>query len=68
MILKKRARDPKPIMMMGMAFLVAWNLWPRYVSVTGGLGPDAVDGARGVLLGLSIGLNLWAVRLRGRLR
>jgi hypothetical protein len=68
MIVKNRAKDPKQIMMMGMAFLLAANLWPRYVHVTGGLGPDAVDGAHGVLMGLAIGLLCWSAWLGGRLR
>ncbi len=68
MILRNRVRDPKPIMMAGMAFLSVALLWPRFLPVTGGLGPDAIDGVRGFLFGLAIGLNLWAARLGGRLR
>jgi hypothetical protein len=68
MILRNRARDPRQMMMMGMSFLVLGLVWPRFLPVTGNLGPDAIDGARGVLIGLSIGLNLWAARLGGRLR
>ena len=40
----------------------------RFLPVAGGLGPDAIDGARGFLFGLAIGLNLWAARVGGRLR
>jgi hypothetical protein len=46
----------------GMALLALALIWPRFLLVTGGLGPDAIDGVRGFLIGLSIGLNLWAVR------
>jgi hypothetical protein len=68
MIFRSQAKDPKQIMMMGMAFLVPALVWPRFVLVTGNLGPDAIDAVRGVLIGLSIGLNLWAATLGGRLR
>jgi hypothetical protein len=68
MILRIGSKDPKPLMMMGMVFMVIGQVWPRYVPVTGGLGEDAVDGLRGVFLGLSIGLMLWSVWLNGRLR
>jgi|RhiMetdeSRZDD1v2_1073273.scaffolds.fasta_scaffold2708590_2 hypothetical protein len=66
MILKHRVRDPKPIMMAGMSFLALSLLWPRFIPVTGSLGPDWVDGLRGFLTGAAIGLNLWAAWLGGR--
>jgi hypothetical protein len=31
--------------------------------LTGGLGTDAVDGIKGLLLGISLGLMIWAARL-----
>ena len=68
MIVRHQAKDPRPIMMMGMACLVLGLAWPRFLPVTGNLGPDVIDGVRGVLMGLAIGLNLWAARLGGRLR
>jgi hypothetical protein len=67
MILRIAAKDPKALMMMGMAFMVLGQLW-RFVPVTGGLSEDAIDGLRGLFLGLSIGLLLWSVLLNGRLR
>jgi hypothetical protein len=42
-------------------FLATWFLHPATDFWRG-----VSDGARGVLLGLAIGLNLWAVRLAGR--
>jgi hypothetical protein len=51
-----------------MVFMVIGQVWPRYVPVTGGLSENAVDGLRGVFLGLSIGLLLWSALLNGRLR
>lgn len=68
MILRNHARDPRQIMMMGMVFLALGLAWPRLLPVTGNLGPDAIDGMRGVLLGVGIGLSLWAARMGGRLR
>jgi hypothetical protein len=68
MILRIGSKDPKPLMMTGLVLLVIGQVWPRYVPVTGGLGEDAIDGLRGVFLGLSIGLMLWSVWLNGRLR
>jgi hypothetical protein len=68
MVLKNGTRDPNTLMRIGMLCLLVALVWPRFLPVTGGLGGDAIDGMRGVLLGLAIGFNLWAVRLRGRLR
>ena len=65
MVFKKREKNPQSMMMVGMASLALALLWPRFLPVTGGLGPDAIDGLRGALIGISIGLNLWAVRLGG---
>jgi hypothetical protein len=68
MILRNHAKDPRQIMMMGMVFLALGLAWPRFLPVTGNLGPDAIDVMRGVLTGLGIGLNLWAAALGARLR
>jgi hypothetical protein len=67
MILRIASRDPKALMMMGMVFMVLGQMW-RFLPVTGRLSEDAVDGLRGVFLGLSIGLLLWSVWLNGRQR
>jgi hypothetical protein len=67
MILRLGSKDPKALMMVGMAFMVLGQLW-RFVPVTGGLSEDAIDAIRGVFLGLSIGLLLWSAWLNGRLR
>ena len=68
MISRIGSKDPKALMMMGMVFMVIGQVWPRYLPVAGGLGEDAVDGLRGVFMGLAIGLLLWSVLLTGRLR
>jgi hypothetical protein len=67
MFLRIGSKDPKALMMMGMVFMVLGQLW-RFVPASAGLGEDAVDGLRGVFLGLSIGLLLWSVWLNGRMR
>ena len=68
MIFGIREKNPRAMMMVGMASLAVALVWPRFLPVTGGLGPDAIDGMRGVLIGVSIGLNLWAARLVGMKR
>jgi hypothetical protein len=65
MIFGNREKNPQTMMMVGMASLALALVWPRFLPVTGGLGPDAIDGLRGVLIGVSIGLNLLAARLGG---
>ena len=67
MISRIGSKDPKALMMMGMAFMVLGQMW-RFVPVTAGLSEDALDAIRGVFLGVSIALLLWSVALNGRLR
>jgi hypothetical protein len=55
-------------MRIGMLCLLIALVWPRFLPVTAGLSGDMIDGMRGVLIGLSIGLNLWALRLGVSLR
>ena len=68
MIARYAAKDPKTPMRIGMACLLVGLVWPRFLPVTGGLGGDATDGIRGLFMGLSIGLNIWALMLGARLR
>ena len=69
MILRNRMNDRRTVIRLGMLCLLLFSLttWfgrhPANDFLQG-----FVDGARGVLLGLSIGFNLWAVRLAGRSR
>lgn len=58
-----RVKGPKPLIALGMMFVALSLAWPRYLPVGQGLDPDLVDGFRGVLAGIAIGLSLWAVRL-----
>jgi hypothetical protein len=68
LVFKKQIEDPKPVMRAGMLLLAIALVWPRFVPVTGNLGADAVDGIKGLLIGMSIALNLWSLRLGARLR
>jgi len=69
MILRNRMHDRKTVIRLGMLCLLLFSLvswFGRYPTTDFWQG--FIDGARGVLLGLSAGFNLWAVRLGGRSR
>jgi hypothetical protein len=66
MIFGNREKNPQTMMKIGMASLAIGLVWPRFLPVTGSFGPDAVDGIRGILIGVSIALNLWVVRMKQR--
>ena len=59
--------NPCALMMIGMACYVIGNP-PSFIHVATGLNGDAVDFARGLMLGLSIGFNLLAAWMHGRNR
>jgi hypothetical protein len=59
--------NPGTLMMIGMTCFLVSSL-PTFVHVATRLNPDAVDFARGVLMGLSIGFNLLAAWMHGRNR
>ena len=61
-----RHSSPRNILRIGMALLAVALIAQRFVHPPAGLGEDAADAIRGLLFGLSIGLNLWAVRLACR--
>lgn len=60
--------NPKPLVKTGMAFLALSQTWPRVLPVISNLGPDAIDGIRGLLMGIGFGLTAWAAILIGRSR
>jgi hypothetical protein len=68
MIFKGPIENPKPLVKYGMAFLALSSAWPRFLPVTGNLGTDAIDGIRGLLMGIGFGLVAWAAALIGRQR
>ena len=67
MILPDRLKNPRALMSIGMACLLPALLWPRFVHPTAA-GLDLADFVRGVLFGLSFGMNLWSVALTARQR
>ena len=66
MCLLDRRRSPRNVLRAGMALLAVALVAQRFIHPAPGFGEDAVDAIRGLLFGLSIGLNLWAVRLGSR--
>lgn len=70
MILRNRmnAKAPQAIMSIGMLCLILALVRPRFLHLATNLGPDWTDGLRGLLFGLSIGLNLVSVSLSARQR
>jgi hypothetical protein len=72
MIARMIAKNPREgarfLFKTAMLFLGTGLAWPRFVPVTGNLGQDAIDGVRGLLLGIGIALALWAALVGGRLR
>lgn len=58
--------DYRKLVFFGMLFLVLGNLSIRYLHPMPHFGEGLVDGTRGMLMGVAIGLNLWAVRVKSR--
>ncbi len=54
-------KNPRMIMPLGMACLVLAITWPSFSHPVSRIAQDWSDGFRGLLYGLSIGLNLMAV-------
>lgn len=67
MILQNRLKDPGAMMSIGLTCLAVANCL-RFLHLTAYLGPDLIDGVHGLLLGVSIGMILWSVRLAARQR
>ena len=67
MTFNARRPNPQTIARLGALCLLLGILLSRLVHPSAALGEGAIDGASGVLLGLSIGFNLWAAR-RGAFR
>lgn len=68
MLLQHKSKNPRVIMTIGMLFLVLALTWPRFIHITGHMGEAQIDGWRGFLFGVSIGMNLWAVKLMSQQR
>lgn len=68
MSFRNRMKDPKTTMFFGMAFLALSLNLPYFVHPSAQPGKDWLDGVRGLIMGLSIGLNILSVRLAARRR
>jgi hypothetical protein len=55
--------DPNLLMAVGMVFLAASLMWPRYIPGAA-VRQERVDAIQGLLVGISIGLNLCCLRLK----
>ena len=61
-LFRNETQNPKLVVRIGMLFLAISIAWPRIVPVTGNLSPDAVDGIKGMLLGIALGLMILAAK------
>jgi hypothetical protein len=61
-------KNPMTMMPIGMLCLVFALILPRIFHPAGRLATNWMDGVQGLLFGISIGINLCAVRLAGRQR
>jgi len=68
MIFPNKWKNPNTTMFFGMVFLSLALVSQRFVHLSAVLGPGWTDGLRGLLFGISIGMNLWSVRLGARQR
>jgi uncharacterized membrane protein YhhN len=64
MSLKNRLKDPKTLLNIGLVCFLLGQAVHWFVRPTDRVALDVVDGIFGLLLGLSIGLTLWSLRLR----
>jgi hypothetical protein len=63
-----RISESKTILPIGMLSLVIAIAWPNFFHPAGGLAQSLSDGGRGLMFGLSIGINLFAAFQAGRRR
>ena len=68
MILRKKLKEPKAMVRIGLIFLLLANLWPlffRFVHPATDFWQGFGDGMRGALFGISFGLLLLGIK-RGK--
>jgi hypothetical protein len=63
MIMSKKWKNPKTTIFLGMVFLSLALISLRLTHFSEIVGEGWADGLRGVLFGMSIGFNLWSVKL-----
>jgi hypothetical protein len=67
--MRRFSGPPSTALRLGMLFLALGLAWPRFLLpgwTAAHLGAGWIDGLRGLLLGLGIGLNLLSLRLAAR--
>jgi hypothetical protein len=65
MIFGTPPQNPKVMIRLGMAALLVTLVWPRNIPLTGTLSTDAIDGVRGLFLGIALGFLIWGARMGG---
>ena len=68
MILRKRLKDPNALIRIGMLFLLLASLWRWFLHPTAHFSAGIIDGATGLLYGVSIGCLLLGLKRNGRRR
>jgi membrane associated rhomboid family serine protease len=68
MCIGNRMSKPASLIPLAMAFLGIGILWPNFFHPATSLGKDWSDGLRGLMFGVSLGINLSAAWLAGRQR
>ncbi len=64
----KWKKDPKVTMFIGMGALAAGFIFLKFAPTGAHFDVAAKDGVFGFLIGVSIAMNLWTVKIKGRLR
>lgn len=68
MNLRNRLHDPKTVTRIGLVSLILANLSRWFLHPTAHFGENLVDGANGLMFGLSIGCLLLGILMNSRLR
>ncbi len=68
MTFRNRSKKPAGLIPVAMMFLVIGILWPNFFHPTTQLGKNWSEGLRGLMFGLSVGINVMAVVRAGRQR
>ncbi len=68
MIFRNGVKDPKKLVLLAMICLVISILLPMFFHPASQLGKNLSHGLSGALLGFSLTVNLWALRISSRQR
>jgi len=67
-IVQRIKTNPRILISIGLLFLAASIAWPRFIGFTPHLGDVNIDGFRGFLSGIALGLELLGLRTLSRRR